>query len=53
MVKRNLVSRDQAELNAKKRKTKKDHAGKDWATLNTAEKFEIIGDDLRSRGVID
>ncbi len=53
MTKRNLVSRDQAALNGKKRKTKKDHAGKDWATLNTNAKFEIIGDDLRARGVID
>ena len=53
MVMKSLITREQAALNAKKRKAKKDHAGKDWATLNTAEKFEIIGDDLRARGVID
>ena len=32
---------------------KNTHAGKDWATLNTASKFEIIGEDLKARGVID
>ena len=39
---------------AKKRKdVKAKHKGKDWATLNTNDKFEVIGDDLKARGVID
>ena len=29
------------------------NAGKDWAILNTADKFEIIGQDLLARGIID
>ena len=35
------------------RQNRRDNAGQSWATLNTAQKFAIIGQDLLARGIID
>ncbi len=53
MALRKLRSTVEAQKASDKKEVKKTHAGKDWAILNTADKFEIIGDDLKARGVID
>lgn len=48
-----LVTREQAQKGANLKQNKKNNAGKSWATLNTNDKFQIIGDDLIARGIID
>ena len=48
-----VVTDKQRELGKRKKQNKAKHAGKDWDTLNTNDKFEIIGDDLKVRNVID
>ena len=48
-----LTSQKDREKKNKQKETKDKHKGKTWATLNTNDKFEIIGDDLIARGVID
>jgi hypothetical protein len=52
MPRKQLVQQEQRVQRAELKKNKNKHKAKSWATLNTNQKFEIIGDDLIARGIV-
>jgi hypothetical protein len=52
MPRKQLVPQEQRVVRGKLKQNKQKHKAKSWATLNTNAKFEIIGDDLIARGIV-
>jgi len=52
MAVRKLSPVETVRQKTEEKKNKNAHKAKSWATLNTADKFEIIGDDLIARGIV-
>jgi len=52
MARKKLVPAAQLAVRVAVKKTKETHKAKSWATLNTNAKFDVIGDDLIARGII-
>lgn len=53
MAVKRIADPKSVEVKNKTKTNKKNNKGKIWATLNANDKFEIIGNDLIARGIID